>query len=177
MRSGAIPERFQQVSRVSLDNATILLQRSKCKKEDFAEKKQPDLSLSASGSRISPPSMDVPDPMEITVKAAIAKSVAEQFRRAGRHVTGEELSKIVDAEYTRVREQLPSEVIKEQQQERPSALPPSQAPAAATPFGNLNVDWGALKTAVSSVKAPEPASQNPGYFTGVIRWNLRITFN
>ena len=103
MRSGAIPERFQQVSRVSLDNATILLQRSKCKKEDFAEKKQPDLSLSASGSnRISPPSMDVPDPMEITVKAAIAKSVAEQFRRAGRHVTGEELSKIVDAEYTKV---------------------------------------------------------------------------
>ena len=110
------------------------------------------------------------------LKAAIAKSVAEQFRRAGRHVTGEELSKIVDAEYTRVREQLPSEVIKEQQQERPSALPPSQAPAA-TPFGNLNVDWGALKTAVSSVKAPEPASQNPGYFTGVVRWNLRITFN
>ena len=170
MRSGAIPERFQQVTRVSLDNATILLQRSKCKKEDIiAEKKQPP-------SAPSPPSMDVPDPMEITVKAAIAKSVAEQFRRAGRYVSGEELSKIVDAEYTRVREQLPSEVIKEQQQERPSALPPSQAPAA-TPFGNLNVDWGALKTAVSSVKAPEPASQNPGYFTGVIRWNLRITFN
>ena len=95
MRSGAIPERFQQVTRVSLDNATILLQRSKCKKEDIIEKKQPP-------SAPSPPSMDVPDPMEITVKAAIAKSVAEQFRRAGRHVTGEELSKIVDAEYTKV---------------------------------------------------------------------------
>ena len=74
----------------------------------------------------------------------------------------------MDAEYTRVREQLPSEVIKEQQQAPP---PPSQrapptATASSTPFGNLNVDWGALKTAVSSVKAPEPASQNnPGYFT------------
>ena len=120
MRSGAIPERFQQVTRVSLDNATILLQRSKCKKEDIiAEKKQPP-------SAPSPPSMDVPDPMEITVKAAIAKSVAEQFRRAGRYVSGEELSKIVDAEYTRVREQLPSEVMKEQQQVRPAAIQPSQ---------------------------------------------------
>ena len=120
MRSGAIPERFQQVTRVSLDNATILLQRSKCKKEDIiAEKKQPP-------SAPSPPSMDVPDPLEITVKAAIAKSVAEQFRRAGRYVSGEELSKIVDAEYTRVREQLPSEVMKEQQQVRPAAIQPSQ---------------------------------------------------
>jgi len=159
MRSGAIPERFQQVTRVSLDNATILLQRSKCKKEDIIEKKQPP-------SAPSPPSMDVPDPMEITVKAAIAKSVAEQFRRAGRYVSGEELSKIVDAEYTRVREQLPSEVMKEQQQVRPAAIQPSQDnPPAANPFGSLNVDWGALKTAVSSVKAPEPAAQNPGYYT------------
>ena len=35
--------------------------------------------------------MDVPDPMEITVKAAIAKSVAEQFRRAGRYAIDLEL--------------------------------------------------------------------------------------
>ena len=178
MRSGAIPERFQQVSRVSLDNATILLQRSKCKKEDIAEMNRPEPPMlsASSSSRISqPPSMDVPDPMEITVKAAIAKSVAEQFRRAGRYVTAEELSKIVDAEYTRVREQLPSEVMKEQQQERPSAHQPLPQAPAATPFGNLNVDWGALKTAVSSVKPPEPASQNPGYFTGAVCYKLDIS--
>merc|ERR1719414_1742311 len=139
--------------------------------EDVAEKKQPaDPQLSAGSSRMSaPPSMEVPDPMEITVKAAIAKSVAEQFRRAGRYVSGEELSKIVEAEYTRVREQLPSEVIQEQQQQQ-QPQHQQQAPTRRQRhlghhLGDLNVDWGALKTAVSSVKAPEPAPQNPGYFT------------
>lgn len=48
-------------------------------------------------------------------------------------------------------------------------------PPAANPFGSLNVDWGALKTAVSSVKAPEPAAQNPGYYTGAVSWQLDIT--
>ena len=125
MRSGAIPERFQQLSRVSVDNATILLQQSKCKKEEVAPKELPPPPSAPSSSSFSPPALSVPDPMEITVKAAIAKSVAEQFRRAGRYVSGEELAKIVDAEYTRVREQLPSEMMKEQQQER---LPPPPPP-------------------------------------------------
>ena len=180
MRSGAIPERFQQLSRVSVDNATILLQQSKCKKEEAAAPKElpPPAQPAPSGSSLSPPAVSVPDPMEITVKAAIAKSVAEQFRRAGRYVSGEELAKIVDAEYTRVREQLPSEVMREQEQERPQPPPPTyhEPPKAqdnppAKTFGNLNVDWGALKTAVSSVKAPEPASEEspgPGYFTGAV---------
>ena len=47
--------------------------------------------------------MNLPDPLEISVKAAIAMSVADQFRRAGTHVTGDELSKIVDAEYSKVK--------------------------------------------------------------------------
>ena len=47
--------------------------------------------------------MNLPDPLEISVKTAIAKSVAEQLRRAGKYVTGEELSKIVDAEYSKVK--------------------------------------------------------------------------
>ena len=103
------------------------------------------------------------------MKAAIARSVAEQFRRTGKYVSGEELSKIVEAEYTRVREQLPSEVIQEQQQQQ-QPQHQQQAPTRRQRhlghhLGDLNVDWGALKTAVSSVKAPEPASQNPGYFT------------
>jgi hypothetical protein len=148
-----------------MDNITILLQQSKCKREDIDRLGQklpaPKVLAAAAVDPTPQPTPALPDPTEVTVKAAISNTVAEQFRRVGRPVSGEELSRIVDAEYLRVKDKLPLGVMSQQQQEeneQQKQQPSSSSSSSSGALSNLNVDWSSLQNAVSSVKLPTPVA-------------------
>ncbi len=87
LQSGKVDERHLKVAKICVNNIGLLMQRSRCELP-------PEMPAEGESSAPLPPV--VLDPTEITVKAAIARTVAEQYRKVGRTIEGEELNKIVD---------------------------------------------------------------------------------
>ncbi len=94
MRSGNVGDKQLQVSEICVNNIGLLMKRSRVEPDDvlpITETKKPQQT----------PIDTDPDPLpldtnEVAVKAAIANAIAEQYRRAGRTIMGDELSKMVD---------------------------------------------------------------------------------
>jgi len=89
----AINAGMAAVAKICVSNIEALLKKSKL----HQKQEQEPLAL---------------DPTEIAVKAAITRTVVEQYKRAGRSVGENELAHIVEREYARVKEKVPAEAIR-----------------------------------------------------------------
>ncbi len=96
---GMVQGKQTEVTRICIDSMAQLMQKSKC---EVAEVRQREEGLQESHVSL--------DHTEIAVKAAIAKTVADQYRQAGRVIETSKLTAIVNAEYARVKNLLPAEV-------------------------------------------------------------------
>ncbi len=106
---GAASEAEKNVCRVIVDQVTILLQRSALRPEDFLRKPPPP-PVEASPAPAAPAPPVVMDETERLIKLAIARSVDQQLTAAGRVISQQEFSALVEAEYIRLKIQLPSQV-------------------------------------------------------------------
>ena len=93
--SGSVDDKRAQVARLCVANLTALMRQSSCKREEVLAIGSTRAARTAS-SAPSAGSAGYVDPTEITVKAAIAKTVAESYRKAGKDISGDELASIVN---------------------------------------------------------------------------------
>ena len=136
--TGCVPPHILHVVRICIDNITLLMQKSKfsvkvAKAAPVANLKQEraaDHAVEIIGESrpAHNPTLMLPDPTEIAVKAAIANTVAQQMRQAGKTISPEELTRIVNSEYLRVRSAIPQGTFgaqgQQQQQQQPQHIQP-----------------------------------------------------
>lgn len=105
IKTGTMSESENKVCRIILDNVIILLQRSTLKLEDVVEKKP-----------------EVIDDQRL-IKMAIARTIDQQLTAQGQRLSQEEFNALVEAEYIRVKHQLPSQISQQTQVvQKPTAL-------------------------------------------------------
>ncbi len=127
MQARVVAERHAQVARICVNNIDLLMQKSRCERGDVLAIREQKVATTAAASAPAATSSFASagptatatsssllrplDPTEVAVKAAIANTVAEQFRRAGRTIAGDELTQIVEKEYLRVKGNLSRDVL------------------------------------------------------------------
>ena len=92
IHSGTVSESENKVCRIILDNLIIIMQRSSLVIEDLIEKPA-----------------EVLDDQRL-IKMAIAKTIDQQLTAEGRRLSQQEFNALVEAEYIRVKHQLPSQI-------------------------------------------------------------------
>ena len=96
MTSGQIEGKHMQVARICIDNITILMQQSNCDRDEVLAVASADAGPKAV---LAPSEMD---PREHAIRQAIAQTIAADFAKDGREISGGELAQLVDVEYRRV---------------------------------------------------------------------------
>ena len=91
--NGDIAGNMIPVSRVCIDNITILMQRSKLEKEDLIK------NIGHTATAV----MDESIAKDNQLRIAIAKTVVEQYETMGKKISQHELKLIVDSEFDRVK--------------------------------------------------------------------------
>ena len=105
IKAGTVSESESKVCRIILDNVIILLQRSTLKLEDVVE--------------IKPVVIDD----QRLIKMAIARTIDQQLTAQGQRLSQEEFNALVEAEYIRVKHQLPSQISQQTQVvQKPTSL-------------------------------------------------------
>ena len=115
LQDGSLSESESKPCRIILDSLLILLQRSSFKPDEIKER---------SPSQGPPRSTESDD--QRLIKMAIARSIDQQLRADGRSLNQHEFNALVEAEYVRVKHQLPSAIMQDKQK-----LPPSKPPVAS----------------------------------------------
>ena len=167
MAGSGVTEAEKNVCRIIIDQVTILLQRSSLRPEDFV-RKQP---VEAPPSSVAAP---VVDETERFIKLAIARSVDQQLTAAGRAVSQAEFAALVEAEYIRLKNQLPSQLTAAAaavtaapavqaaaataRTARNADSPPQQRPLARPPAGGREVIPAAVAPSKLSPRADQVAA-------------------
>ncbi len=102
LRGDSVGEKQAKVANLCVGNIAALMKKSRCERPEvlpISEVKGDDAAASSAAVSAAPPAPLPPvalDPTEVAVKAAIANTVAEQYRKAGRIIAGDELTAIVN---------------------------------------------------------------------------------
>ena len=111
IKAGSLSESESKVCRIILDSLIILLQRSSLTLQDIQEKQHPAPQVSED---------------QRLIKMAIARTIDQQLRAEGRRLNQQEFNALVEAEYIRVKHQLPSQIMQDKPQHPAQSRPPSQ---------------------------------------------------
>eukprot|EP00095_Tigriopus_kingsejongensis_P007962 maker-scaffold135_size322082-snap-gene-0.12 protein:Tk07962 transcript:maker-scaffold135_size322082-snap-gene-0.12-mRNA-1 annotation:"GH12290" len=156
MANEAINAQQVQVAMICIENISILMDQSTCKPAELIE-----ISCSKS-SGTQPTGVD---PNEEALRAAIAKTVVEEFKKVGLNVRNPQLAEIVEVQFQRVKSQMKPEVDAQQppkplfQGYAPGPKPSQEAMNPTAPVGPLNVDWNALQSAILTASSGPSKAQ------------------